>query len=393
MKMNHALLLLFWVLPLLAHAPLRGGESYVRELGSSDPLERRVDLDLMDKGLTELVKQLTVRSGIDVLIGDDVALPKEFDSRRLYIETRSMTIRESADWVARSLGTRYRVADGGRTLIFTSSYAFLDRVQPVTRFLNLGGLTTRVDQKAFLGQLQELLKVYLLKEPEYTLRLQGNKLMLMAHLPPVLQERLKATFRLLGKAGRPVKEVGAAPTFTFPQERLSHAVTATYTDWTLANILRDLSFQTGVPIGFDHAPFFGKDMPELSLKLGRTTLGAALKDLCVRIGFQALLPAEGGGVWLSAAPGAKRRLGSRELLWEALIVRAYAVRSLAEKRGRAELTKAVSGAVCDDLRQDPSIGFIYHERSGNLIVIGPATVQDAVAHALWMLKTTEPSVP
>ncbi|GEM_PF-2588873 len=354
---------------------------------SQDPLDRRIDLDLRGENLLGVQKQLAARSRMDVLIGRDVAHPSEFKRTRVYLEMRDVSVRTAADWVARALGTRYRLLDQGTALEFTSSYAWLEATPPVVRTLNLGGLVDPDDPSRFLSQVKELIKVYALRAPTYSIRMRPDG-RLQAFLPPVLQDRLVAALRAMSNPGRvPVRtETSAPPGTARIQTALDRPVRVACEDRPLPEVLAVLAFQTEVNLGFDHRVLRDRSTPHLRLRLRDEPLRRALQAVAEQAGLRGSSIDPHGGIWLMADPPWWTQAGSRRLLWEDVPVIGYAVRALAEREGGEIVVRRAKRAMPTDLRTDPSVAVVYHERSGNLIVIAPSEAQETVEQVLARAK-------
>ncbi|MFH0910686.1 MAG: hypothetical protein V1918_04175 [Planctomycetota bacterium] len=352
-----------------------------------DPLARRIDLDLRGKTVLEAVRQLNERGKIDLLIGRDIADSKSLLTQLLSVEMRDTTLRGAVEWVARALGTRYRLEDGGRTVEFTSSYAWLEKEPIEIQYYNIGGLAEVEEAAAFLAQIKELLKVYAMRSQQYALILRASDFRLQANFPSVLHARLALILRAMAYPGRVPRSLKSEAPLDARrlEEALSAHVRCNYEEVPLPEVLADLSFQADVNLGFDQVALSGRPYPLIRLHAEEE----ALADVLVKVGEQAGL--EGSlfdppyGVWLTEEPPLLGRSGSRELLWTDVPVAGYAVRPLAREMGGEVLALLVKKSIPLDVRSDPSMGVIYHERSGNLVVVAPAEVQESVERFLARL--------
>lgn len=342
----------------------------------TDPLGRLIDLDLTGQDLGEAVRQLTQRSGVDFLVGLDVARPEEFERLELHLVLRGCSVRMAADWVARALGTRYRVTEAGQTITFTSSYLWLDRVVPVMRDYNVGGVVEWPRREAFAEVLSELLRIHAIRA-DYSLQLRETDRRLQAVLAPELQGRLGSILRALAAPGRVPRHrpLPWAEGQLEVEASLQREVNLAYRERSVAAIVGDLAFQADVNIGFDHVPFSSRSFPVLTLDGGVMTLRAALGKLCESTVFAGWQVDVEGGVWLRVEAGDCPVTVSRELLWEDVPVLAYALKPLPAGRKGGEVIAAWREALPADVRGDPSVGIAYDSRSGNAVVVAPMVVQ------------------
>jgi hypothetical protein len=151
-------------------------------------------------------------------------------------------------------------------------------------------------------------------------------------------------------------------------------------------VLADLSFQTGLNIGFDHLLIRKGELDSVTLQLGETTLGAALERLGAQTGLQRILLDPGAGLWLAPAGTTGYRAAGREILWEDVRVESFSVEALARRTGVEELEEAVRALFPPDVRADPSAAASYFPPKGALIVIAPDYVLSAVEQVLVRLE-------
>ncbi|MBN1256335.1 MAG: hypothetical protein JXA52_01370 [Planctomycetes bacterium] len=352
---------------------------------------QRVDLDLNGKNLGEVLAELKEKSGVDFIVEQDVARPEEFPQQVLYFDLRGLTLQQSLDWITRALGTRYRVGEDGKTIVFSSSYGWLDEITPIYNAIPLGMITTWEEREDFCLQVKELMKLYAVREPQYQIRLREADYRLEVNLPEELQSRLNASFRAMlnpGKIPQP-RNPEAAIDLQGLEQTLAKKVLLDSVNTPLNEILAELSFQADINIGFDHLPFWNRRIPALTLPRGETTLAEALAVICTRTKLGGWLLSPSQGLWLTVQEVDEDRsfryYSGRELLWEDVPVRGYAVPMLARRLGEEKLLEKVRGMLPLDVATDPSVGAIYHARGGNLILIAPEGVQEIVEDGLARL--------
>lgn len=355
-----------------------------------EPLQKQVDLDAFGVHLGEALQQLTVRTRVDFMAGTDVARPEEFERFPLYLELRGLSARQCSDWIARAYGTRYRVTHAGRAVTFTSAYDLSELPIPERRFFNLGGVFREEGgQREFLETLAELFKIQALLQPGTVLRIRATDQRLHAELPPALLERLQATLAAMGSTPKSPRSTESSPQDSIVRTLRRHLlrrIHADYEKWSAPSVLADLSFQTGLNIGFDHLLIRKGELDSVTLQLGETTLGAALERLGAQTGLQRILLDPGAGLWLAPAGTTGYRAAGREILWEDVRVESFSVEALARRTGVEELEEAVRALFPPDVRADPSAAASYFPPKGALIVIAPDYVLSAVEQVLVRLE-------
>ncbi len=354
---------------------------------ADDPFDRVIRLDLWGRHLGEAISQITERSGVDVRVSPRYIHPREFPLHVLYLKAGAISARQAVEWLSRALDCRYRI-DGPHAVWLTGGYDWLKQEPPEIMIENLGGLVgPRDNLEAFQAQLSELVKTHALFQI-YSVRLESPDLKLVAILPDTLKTRLQQALVAMSNPGEPIRPPAPRrlePGETELLERLQAKVVANYRQQDLLDVLVDLSLQSNLNLAFDHDAFPPGQPPRLDLSLGETSVRHCLETLATRLGL--------GGVELYP-PREKagwRRAASRAFLWENLVVKGYAVRDLATRLGSGEvLILKLRERVCPYTWQDPSAAMVFHQRSGNLIVIAPPEVQAELQAELYRLQTAAP---
>jgi hypothetical protein len=249
------------------------------------------------------------------------------------------------------------------------------------------------EREEFLAELRELLKVYAVRAPDYSLRLRSSDRRLEAFLAPELHARLETILRTMSNPGRVPRArplPGAAERAALAAA-LERPVRATYEDWPLPEVLFDLAFQAEVNLGFDHVAFRDRAVPRLTLALGEVPLERALAAVVRQAELGAVVRDAPTGLWLDARE--EGAAGMRELLWEGLPVVGYAVAPLVEKMPPDKLVAQARDRIPRDVAVDASVAVVYHERSGNLIVAAPALTQRRLENWLAGLLEGEGAAP
>lgn len=360
---------------------------FAQSVSGSEAVPERVDLDLREKTLGEVIAQLSERTHLDVLVNPDVARPEEFDRIHLSLEGRGLSVRHALDWVARSLGTRYRYDPVGKAVWFTSSYAWVGQASAPVEMYTLGGILGDGGQRAFMERLFELFKIPDVFGLTYTVRIRPQDERLVAILPPVLQERLHSVLQAMADTPLPLRAVEPNADEVEIEKVLTHAVFAEYQNMPLPAILSDIAGQCGINIGYDHVPFKEKGMPSLTLHLGERSAREVLEEVCRLTPLRRILFDAPMGVWLTAEEGHWARTGSRELFWETVEVAGYDVSGFSMTLAGEAVAHMVRSQLSLDWREDPSVGVVYQPVRHALIVAGPAELQAQVERVLSYLAT------
>lgn len=353
--------------------------------------EKQIDLDLWDKNLEEAIIQLTSRSGIDFTVATDVSRPENFKNIKLYAQARNITVLEAAEWVSRSIGTRYRITDNGTTIEFTSSYQWLDNIPATSSFYNTGGLLDWRDKDRFLNNIRELLKVYAIKEPEYTIRLRNDDQRLFAYLPRILQERVITILRAMGSKGEAPRKNEVNAIYTKELEnKLNNPVVFDYNDTPLQVIIADLAFQANVNIGITTESIIKDINRKITIKKENCSLDEALKYLCTKISFAGISYDPPHSLWLTKSTADVGRIvGSRMILWENVPIQSYHVGNVVTDKNSDKILKLIKKSISEDSLVDPSVSVIYHKHSGNIIAIAPINEQIKIENCLYKIINQE----
>ncbi|MHC4870516.1 MAG: hypothetical protein ACYTFY_01600 [Planctomycetota bacterium] len=350
----------------------------------------RIDIDLWNKSLQDAITQLTSRSGIDFIAAADISKPENFKNIKTFIQARNISALDAAEWIARAIGVRYRMADNGTTVIFTSSYHWLDKEKPVAKFYNIGGLLDWKDQKSFIVTIKELLKVYAVKSPEYSIRIRSDDQRLFAYLPDTLQDRLIAVLRAMSSKGRTAVKQDIPDYLSDLKNKLTVPIIFDYRDTEIQLIIADLSFQGNFNIGFSTNQMKGLLNKKVTFNNGACLLSEALKILCRKLNLAGFSYDPPHGIWLTNNTNeAGRTVGSRQILWESVPVQSFYIKNLINKKNLDTITRSLKNQISLDTVNDPSVSLTYHEHSGNLIVIAPASDQVRLENYLYSLSANK----
>lgn len=364
-----------------------------------EPIDQTVNLDLWGKDLSEALSQIIEQTNIDIFVSGNFLHPKQFPSVKVLLTAQKLPARTAVEWLCRAIGCRYRI-EKPRLVTFSDQYDWMkEEPRAYMPTSSLDSLMRKGQTPAeFRGQLRELMRVNSLFGEFYNIDVEveqvgprETKTNLVAMLPDTLRGYLQKSLDAMAAPGEEIAPPAGEPPLD-PDEnamlkKLQAKVFVNYKDYSVRQALADLARQSGVNIGFDHDPFRKRPLPTLNLDLGETTLGKALEELGKAMGLAGyeLMPPE--AVWLTETGKPMAQAVSREFLWDNLTVRAYRAAGLpgAEGDGRA-LIERVKRNACPRLWDDPATSMLYHDCSGNLIVIAPAAAQRLVLRELSSAK-------
>lgn len=343
----------------------------------------RIDLSVTDCPLGEVIETLGTRAGVDVIVCPDVARPEEFAAIRLWLDGRGLPLRQALDWIARSIGSRYRYDPVGKAVWFTSAYAWVGKDTAPVDMVTLGGLVGDDGTRAFMDRLHEVFKTPDVFGQTYTLRIRPEDERLVSILPGVLQERLHALLETMSGVPLPLRAAGPDTEIDALRAGLAHPVVADYRAMPLLAVLSDIAGQSGINVACDRAAFIrnGKE-PSITLSLGEKPAREVLEAVCSQVGLRRLVYDPPMAVWLTEESGSWDRTGSRELLWESVLAAGYDVSRFSRDPGGEAVAHLVRSGLSPDWRDDPSVGVVYQPVRHALIVSGPTRLQEAVERLL-----------
>ncbi len=353
------------------------------------PLEQEIRLDTWGKDLGQVLASLTKQSHVDVRVAVSFLKPKDFSFYTLYFYAESITVRQAVEWLARAIGCRYRV-EAPSAVILTGSYDWLREpeeilIEPVASLLG-----PKEPAASFEAKMAELVKVHTLFQA-YSLRLEAPDYKLVAVLPARLKRILQESLMAMSQPGAPLNPpageiLGEAETELL--QALRRTLVVRYKNVTAEEAIRDLALQSGLNIAFDHTPFLTRPLPRITIDLGQTTARQAIEALAESLGLAGCEMWPPRSVWLTAAPRKWCEAASREILWENLTVRAYAISVLAKKFGGGEVVAHhLRRQVRPDAWLDPATALVYHGQSDNLVIVAPPALQDKILRELCRLQS------
>jgi hypothetical protein len=358
--------------------------SFTLKAEDNSPLLKKLDIKFSESNLEDTIKYLTSNTGVDFMVGSDVALPKEFMKRKFRFDVRGMTVVDISEWVARSLDTRYRIYDNNTTIEFTSSYDWLGKIRPKAQIYNTGGLLDWGRREEFMAVLNELLKVYMVRGAEYNIRLNEKDQRLIAYLPIVLHRRLSRILSAMSAVGEKAVARDIDKTPLMVTKKLALFVPMEYHDCGFDKLLNDLAFQGNINIGVSAHIRQKCSKRKFTCKPAEMPFSDALRSVCDYYGLYGYVVDNFGNIWLSEKT-VRNKAGTRRLLWKDIKIRSYRAVEAVEEFGIKRVEKELRNFFTNDALEDPSVSLAYHYKSGNIIVAAPEEEQLAIEDCLYRI--------
>jgi len=318
----------------------------------ADGLAKKIDLDLWQKNLGDVVSGLTEKTGIDVRISPELIRPRDFDRHHFYFSGKDMPIKLVLEWICLSLNARYR-QDSPTSIWISGSYDWLTKEDKAVMIESIAPLVSPETNMADLrADLTELIKVTSLF-PYYSLRVEEEDQKVVAILPKRIKSLLQQAIRAMAHPGMAVNE-GSPLSFSKDQTDLltllRKQVVLQAKDWTLQQILADIQLQTGVLLAIDPEVMRSRKTTAITIESNQPmSLRQALESLSTTLKLSGIDLYPPKGIYLSLGPRKWVSGGSRRFLWEELTVQSYSIRLLA---------KASGGQAVSDARSRPPLGLI-----------------------------------
>ncbi len=365
--------------------------------------DKRIDLDLWDKHLGDAVSQITERSNVDVVIDTDFIRPKEFVRHKLYLRARQIRTRMAIELLARAIGCRYR-ATGPGSVLLGGGYSWMKEKQRILipRFSLDSLLAPGQSVKSLQSTLDEIVKTNALMGSSCCLRIEENYVgenattkQLVAVLPTTLKQYLEQALAAMSKPGQVIRAPEMDP--LDPEEielisKLRKPVVIHCRNWSVEQIIQDIALQTGIYVAFAQPPGTKGKFPRITMNLGEVSARRAIETLAKKLGFGGFEYMPDKCVWLSPDPRKWTRASTREFMWDNMLLKSYAAKSIAAAMGSGEvLSHHIRHHVCVDTWKDPATAVVYHRKSGNLLVLAPPNVQKMVMQELVKLRDSKNS--
>ncbi len=369
-------------------------------------LDKTIAVDLWGRHLGDAVSQVTERSKVDVVVDPHFVRPREFRKHRLYLEASRLPVRTVIEWLCRALGCRYRTT-GPHSVLLTDTYSWMEekRTFCIPSYSLDSLMAPGQTVKDFERKLWEIVKPNALFGPAFYLRIEVDFIndreqtrRLVAVLPHTLKQYLEEALQAMAAPGQPIQASRSAKAHPEQAELINRLRKPIVLDakkkWSVRQVLREIRLQAGIQVAFDHEPFRSEPPPRIGLALGEVTAREAIEATAESLGFNGYESMPPGSVWLTTAARRWTTAASREFLWEGLVLKSYAVGDLVQAVGGGEvLCHRIRRGVCVDTWKDPATAVVYHVRSGNLLVLAPPDVQDAVVRELVRLQTAWRHIP
>lgn len=384
----------------------RGGEGRAGSGsgGAVDPMTKPIKLRAWGVDPGEAISQIMDQSDVDVIIAPSFLRPEEFKAVRVYLHADNMPVRQAVQWLAAALGCRYR-RRGPRSVLLTGSYdwvkslGFTNIIEPVESLVG-------EDAPGFERGVREVARIQALFGRNAYLRFEQPAEPIRAgRLVGVLPKRTAAILgEVLQAMNRQGAPIGQAPPHRLDEAELALAellltpVPVSFRERPLLEVLTDLQLATrpvgGLNIGFDHRPLHARRLPRITLPRGERPLREVLREIAAQLGMAGMQVSYPRGIWFTAVeqPSPWTPMPEREIPWETLRVRSYDATPLAATPGGARaVPHRIRQTVQPAAWRELGTSVIYHQHSGNLIVVAPEPVQVEVLRALVRMVKTAPS--
>ncbi len=373
--------LLTALLSLAAAVPVAGE--------SPDPvLRRRLRVEAWNAPLMDLMRTVSRETGVTLRISPALIPPEEVPDRRVFLDTGEVSLGLLLEFLSRDLDCRYRL-DGPDAVWLSAGYDWLSREEgihePVPYRHRVGTLlSARQTPSDFLQQTLEAIRIHALLDDAFV-TLEEPHLGIVAMLPPRLRDTLHETLLAMSEPGlpldNPVPDTMDPSLARLVQDLRRRRILLHYRDQPLPAVLRDISTQAGVTVVLSAAAASRLAEKSVSLDTGEISAQEGIDRLRESLGLSGVELYPGGGVRLTdSALGWPRHAAiSRAFLWEEAVVRAYDVYPLeARYPSGDDLARYIRERVQPDAWLDPATGIVFHEPSGNLIVVASPDLQERV---------------
>lgn len=348
-----------------------------------------------DSGLERAVQLFSARCGVGLAINPSIARPGHFKDFPLALEAANTPLRHLLDGIARQTGTRYRRdADRAVWLVKPKDSMLEEPLEPVAA--GVDALHEKPDAADLLMPLMPWLKPMLARDGT-SLTFDNERLVGM--LPKTAGAHLR---EIAGVLREPV--VYGVPALEAPgkdeeglRKLLGEKTLTRRGRFRLDHLLRDISQQAGLAIGFDHR-LFPKGLPYVKIAYENAPLRQVLRDLVDEAGFDGCSIEPPAGIWFYKG---KRPFPSGESLWETAVVRSYDLTPVfaaltpqaAALLNGETISHAIRSRIYPPSWSDPGTLLFYHAGTHKLIVLHAPETQRRVVELLndicergeWML--------
>ncbi len=353
------------------------------------PIETAVTASFRSATLPTVAEELSQKSGLGIGITHEVC--DAANANLINVTLHNMQAGHALEWITRLVGAYY-ATEGTRTVFITRDRMWASQQRLKMRSYPLGTLL-RIERplagrynhvqetERLLFVLRYCLRHTIRGRPDATFVLDDTAARLTAVLPP----------RGHAKLGRIIEEMKKPRRYESPppndaaRERATLLAATVVCDFVRQDVLRvaeKLGSQVKVNIGFDYGKV-PQNRREVTLELGETTLGKALRALARAAGLGQVVPEPGRRFWILAKDQNRRILRTTgELPWDKAVVRSYYVKRLVDQFGVGmlfnELRENVTPGEWD---RDLPVAF-YHRPTGRLIVIHDRPAQRGAARCI-----------
>jgi hypothetical protein len=393
--------------PAAFYNPLLEGPTVFAETPTDNPaavLERRVTAALWppeplpdgtllvpsDGGLQRAIQIFPLRCGTHLRVDSGVAKSGHFHELPLALEARNTPLRHLLDGIARQTGSRYR-RDGTRGF-------WLVRPDDSARDERLEITAASVDalyQKPGAPEIMEPLRLFaepfLRANPEASLNFDAERHAVSAMLPATAAKHVREMVQCLREPAPdnlPLPIVANADLVLINQ--LGEKTVTLKGTYRLDNLVRELTEQSGIAVGFDPRQFDG-GLPRLKVNFERLPLRQALRDLVEDAGFSGCSTEAPGGAWFYKGP---RPYPSGEMLYDTAYVMAYDLTPLYRDLAPDAALMLNGETILHFLRarvypaswNDPGTFMFYHAPTRKLVVLHGTVAHVKIVELLTDLR-------
>lgn len=339
-------------------------------------LAQKMSISLVDRPLGEVLRSITVLTGVDIIVHPEIMSTEEIEEKRVTIQATDMPLRHVLDWIVRQIGTNYQLKDDGSIWI-TAGYMPVDKLETDSFFVPL--LYLDEAEKDLIAILKASILPVTLKrsDVDFVPRVSSNLMVVRAPLPVL--KRVRDIVNALGETSPPPP----VPLVEESREILERRILCTHGWIALPDIVRRIKDETGLNIGYRNDLVKKKEVQDrVDMSMGYVTVREVLDRLVSSAGFDRWEWESGRRIWLYS----RKESGyppSFEAPWSTTIVRAYPIGSLTLKKTPEEIEREVR-AVCG--KPSPATVVKYSAATGKLLVIDEPDVLRHVEEYLKMSR-------
>ncbi len=355
-----------------------------------DLLHKSVSYDFSGMPFDQVLQRVSATSGINIVPLHSITSSVNYKSP-VYLTVKNMPLEQFIDWLAGVAGARYRIFQDGRVYL-SQNYEWVEINKFGMLFIDLKDIISGSQElENFDSGIAELTKIITLFDDNYYIRTeqQADMIKLIAHVPQELKEvfvHLIDEYKSSGTVLDKYEVVGDQKLGPL-EEKLAVVREINYPYAPLNVQLKRLASDFSINIGCSNRIYLAeKELPQLSLKLGKVSLKEAIECVIEKTVFKGAELSAPNGIWLTTGSSGWTQAVSRRFLWsDNIVVRSYVLGKLGLMIPGRVLAAQILNKVAKPAWFDPLAGVIYNEKNGSLIVIADIQTQNRVLLALQEL--------